>query len=657
MNHFLTRVLAAFAVALLPLFAAAGAATAAAPPPGPGADKQPPDQIAGIPPRDNSTILVKWAFRIPTPQTPLGDQTVGELKTRVKIVKVKRGFTIDQMLSLYRSLPGVVYAEPNYLARGHLAAPNDYFFPAQWALAKIQALDGWGIYPGAYGVNTGAPIAIVDTGVDPSHPDFGGRVTNGASCLTGVCVTAPGFDDNGHGTVNAGAAAAAANNGQGLAGLSYGASIVPVKVLDATGSGTYAAIAAGIIWAADNGARAINLSLGGIASSQALCESVSYALGKGALVVAASGNLGISDPVYPAACPGAVGVGATNPDDGTPPWSDSGAPTVFVSAPGVAIHTTYLNGGYALATGTSISTAFVSGLASLLYGQNPTRTPAEIRRILATTSDKVGTQPYGADPYGTCAGCTWSSTTGYGRINVQRALSAGGTTAQVPPAPQPAAPVQDFTISASPVSITTVQGGRVTYTVSIGAQDVFNGTAALSVSGLPTGATASFAPASVPASGSSALTVTTWSGTPVGSYPLTIRGTSGALSHATSVTLRVNAAPLPAVPVAGNSAGNADFGIVLAPGSRIVKRSKPAFFTVNVTAAAGVAPGGVQLSVSGLPVGVTATFSPTSVLTPGSSTLRVEASPLATRFVTSTLTITGTYGSATRTATATITVL
>lgn len=641
-----TRVLAAVAVALLPLVLAAGAPAAALSPDG----KRAPDAALGVPPRDESTILVRWVYEPRTLSTPLGDLVVGHLKTKVKIVKVKRGLTVEQMLLLYRSLPGVVYAEPNYLARGEaLAPPNDYFFPAQWALARVKALDAWSVYPGSYG-GGGAPVAIVDTGVDASHPDLAGRVAGGAICLTGTCLAGPPVDDNGHGTLGAGIAAATANNGIGVAGLSPGSPIVPVKVLDAAGSGTYAAIAAGIIWAADSGARALNLSLTGPAFSQTLCDAVTYAASKGALVAAAAGNLGSSAPVYPAGCPGAVGVAATDQDELAPSWSNTGSPNVFVSAPGVAVHTTYLKGGYALATGTSMSTSFVAGLGGLLFGQAPGRSVADVRRIIASTADKVGGAAYGADPYGTCAGCTWSSTHGYGRINVQRALSAGAVdlpASSVPPPPQPA---PDFTIAASPSSMTTLQGGRAAYTVSIGALDGFAGAVSLSVTGLPAGATAAFVPASVSTSGSSALTVTTASATPAGSYPLTVRGASGSLAHAAGLTLVVAAAPAQAPPSSG-------FGISVTPGSRILKRAKPASFTVTVTTSPGVSPASVQLSVSGLPDGVTATFLPASVLAPGTSTLKLEAEPWVPRFSTSTLTITGTSGSVSRSATVRITVL
>jgi subtilisin family serine protease len=507
-----------------------------------------------------------------------------------------------------------------------------------------------GVFNGGYGP-AGAPIAVVDTGIDASHPDLAGQVKAGANCLTGIC-TAGGLsiDDNGHGTLNAGAAAAAANNGIGIAGIAHGARLIPVKALNATGTGTYAGIAAGIIWAADNGAKVINLSLGGTASSRTLCDAVQYALDKGAFVDAASGNLGISEKVYPASCPGVVGVGATDPSDAVPAWSDTGVGNVFVTAPGVLVHGTYPGNQYALGTGTSVATALVSGLASLLEAQDPTRTPADVRAILALSADKIGAAAsYGADPYATCTGCTWNPSAGYGRINVYRALTTNppanaggsGSTNTTPPPPQNN-PAPDFGISAPACAVTAQQGTNANFNVSIAGQNGFNGQVALAVTGLPAGATATFAPTSVPASGSSALTVSVAGTTPAGSYTLTITGTSGSLSHSATANLVVTAAPPPPPPPA---AAQADFTLVATPGSAIVKPGSFKTISLRAQGATGLVPG-VQLSASGLPAGVTVSFTPASA---GTWTMRVDVAPTVPKFSTANITVTGTLGSLTKT--------
>jgi thermitase len=564
------------------------------------------------------------------------------LPTKVKIVKVMRGITVDRLLQIYRSLPNVVYAEPNYVARYNLAAPNDPFYAQQWALSRISALDGWSSYPGSFAGAAGAPIALVDTGVEATHPDLAGRVQSGANCLSGVCAAGGSGDDNGHGTLGAGIAAAGANNGAGLAGLSYGSQIIPVKTLDASGSGTYAAIAAGVIWATDHGARVINLSLAGDAYSRTLCDAIAYAVGKGAFVAAAAGNFGNSTAVYPAACPGAVGVTSTQPDDSAPPFANSGSPDVFVAAPGTQIHTTYINGTYALATGTSMSTSFVTGLAALLFGQRPQRTVADVKRILATTSDKVGAAPYGADPYDTCTGCTWSATHGYGRINVRNALAAADAVPDAPPAVP--TPTPDFTVGATPTAVSVVRGAQAAYTISIGSEDGFAGSVALSATGLPAGAAGSFGPASVVASGSSTLAVATSSTTPAGSYTFTIRGTSGSLTHTLNVSLTVTAPPLPAP----------SFTLAATPGSRILKQGRETTFRVTVSGAPEVQDA-VELSVAGLPPGVTSRFTRTT--TRGLWELVLAAPESAIRFKTHELTITAAVGSTRRTATVSIIVL
>jgi serine protease len=190
---------------------------------------------------------------------------------------------------------------------------------------------------------------VVDTGVSAAHPDLTGRVRTdlGATCLDLTpCVSGPATDDNGHGTHVAGIAGAATNNGIGVAGVAFSSPIIPVKVLDSTGSGYDSDVADGIVWAAQQGARVINLSLGG-AYSQTDCGAVATAVSMGALVVAAAGNSSSSTPSAPAACPGVVGVAATDEFDLPASFSNYGWPNVFVSAPGVDIYSTW-PGTYAL---------------------------------------------------------------------------------------------------------------------------------------------------------------------------------------------------------------------------------------------------------------------------------------------------------------------
>jgi subtilisin family serine protease len=320
-----------------------------------------------------------------------------------------------------------VYAEPNYLATATvLSPPNDPSFSAQWGLPKIGATDGWTVYPGSYTAAAAGPaIAIVDTGVDVTHPDLSAHLLlgSGANCVAGTCNGSGSVaDDSGHGTHVSGIAAAVTNNETGVAGLALTSPLLPVKVLDSTGTGSDAAISSGIAWAVSHGAKVINLSLGSYGYSTTLCDAVTSALSNGVLVVAAAGNDDTSQTSYPAACPGAVGVAATDSNDGRGSFANYGSPDVFVSAPGVSIYSTYIDDGYATLSGTSMAAPFVSGLTALLYGQTPSRTVANVKTILATSSDKLGGTDYVADPFGTCAGCTWSPLFGYGRIDVVKAL-------------------------------------------------------------------------------------------------------------------------------------------------------------------------------------------------------------------------------------------
>jgi thermitase len=584
--------------------------------------------------RDPTTILVKFASADGAAQVAAaGDEDLGKANGRVDIVKIKDGSDLDAKLAEYRSRSDVVYAEPNYIAYAQLAAPNDQWYGQQWAYGKINATGGWTIYPGSYSAHAAsAEIAVVDTGVQADHPDLAGQIDTGnaASCVnwSSTCSSASAADDNGHGTHVSGIAAAATNNVTGVAGTAFSSLVMPVKVLNSAGSGTYAAITNGINWAVGHGARVISMSLGGSSYSQTLCDAVANALSKGVVVVAAAGNSGSSAPSYPAACPGTIGVAATDSNDATPYWSNYGSPDVFVSAPGVNVYSTYPTSSYATLSGTSMATPFVSALAALLLGQNPSRSVADVKTILASTSVKVGgAGSYGSDPYGTCS-CTWNATYGYGRIDMAAALSYGS------PPPQP-----DFTLSASPSSQTVTAGGGTSYAVSVGSTNGFGGSVQLSVAGLPSAATATFSPN--PATGSSQLSVTTGTATPAGTYPLTITGSSGSLSHSTSVTLVVQAQ------------AQADFSLSASPTSRSIRRGNSTSYSIGVSRVGGFGDA-VSFGLSGLPPGASASFSP-GTTTGNSTTLSIGTSYRTARG-SYTLTVTGTAAGLTRTTEVTLTV-
>jgi thermitase len=215
------------------------------------------------------------------------------------------------------------------------------------------------------------------------------------------------MDDNEHGTHCAGTVAAGINDG-GVVGVAPNVTIVPVKVLDAEGSGSYSSVANGIIYASDENVNVISLSLGGPSTSPTLESAVRYAKDKGILVVAAMGNDGDDVPQYPAAIPGVMGVGATNSKDEIAYFSSRGQ-HISVSAPGDLILSSIPGGKYERFSGTSMACPHVAGLAALVKSKHPALGAAEVRARIEKGAQDLG--PKGFDP-----------TFGHGRINAARAI-------------------------------------------------------------------------------------------------------------------------------------------------------------------------------------------------------------------------------------------
>lgn len=321
----------------------------------------------------------------------------------VRIIRVPED-AADKLLQALGKHKDIEYAEPDHVAQA-IASSNDPQFAGgnQWSLAKIEAPLAWDTTVGSSGV----VIAVIDSGVSAGHPDLNGKVLAGYDFFNN---DADASDDNGHGTAVAGIAAAATNNGIGMAGISWNSPILPVKVLGADGSGSYSAIANGITWAADRGARVINLSLGGTSSSRTLQSAVDYAWNRNCLLIAAAGNNGNSTAFYPAACRNVVAVSATDSSDGRPSWSNYGT-YVDVSAPGVSVLTLYGANSYASWNGTSFASPVAAGVVSLMAAANPSLSNAGVVDALLKNSDDIGTAGY--DVY-----------YGYGRVNARKAVAA-----------------------------------------------------------------------------------------------------------------------------------------------------------------------------------------------------------------------------------------
>lgn len=348
---------------------------------------------------------------------------------RVKFATTREPPRIAQTLA---ENPAVVFAEPNYV-RHMLRMPDDPNLSQQWALENIHAFEAWDITTGKDIV-----IAVVDTGVWSSHPDLQGNVLPGYNALLN---NDQSDDDHGHGTAIAGLIAARTDNDKGIAGICWDCSILPVKVLNARGTGNDADLARGIRWATDHGAHIINLSLGGAENSQALRDAVDYAFQRGVLLIASSGNdhqLG-NFTNYPAAYPQVIAVGATTNSDKVAGFSNTGEHIDLV-APGVALWTTMLDGDYGPPNGTSFSSPFVSGVAGLVLTVRGDLPHTDVACILQASADDHGSP--GKD-----------MEYGWGRLNALRAVQMAQNYTGCPlnqPDPEPTPEPQATNDMASP---------------------------------------------------------------------------------------------------------------------------------------------------------------------------------------------------------------
>ncbi len=346
--------------------------------------------------------------------------------------------------------PAVEWVEPNYTFTLD-ATPNDTYYTTQAPyLSRLEM-------PAAWDYTTGQPgviIAVLDTGVALDHPDLAtGIWTNpqedAENSANGIDDDGNGFvddvhgwnfalnnnvvaDDYGHGTHVAGIAAARINNTIGIAGMAGGATIMPLKVFFPPPNvlGTYEDLIRAIVYATDNGARVINMSLGATSYSLGEEAAVDYAWEHGVVVVAAAGNTGRETYHYPAAHPNAIAVAATTVSDSRASFSTYGD-FVDVAAPGSGVYSTLMGGGYGSMSGTSMATPHVAGLAALLFSLNPQLSNTQVRELIETNVDDLGAA--GWDPY-----------FGSGRINARKALAAVVPPPQPSPTPTPHPPLSEW---------------------------------------------------------------------------------------------------------------------------------------------------------------------------------------------------------------------
>ena len=384
--------------------------------------------------------------------------------------------TLNEALEAYKNSPDVLYVEPDYkislspiektgksadagsISTSSAAYPDDPGFRYLWGLsntgqapfygtagADISALDAWRI-------TTGSPsvvVAVVDTGVDYNHPDLAPNIwQNTREIINGKDDDGNGYvddvrgwnfvaknndpmDDNGHGTHCAGTIAAVGNNGIGVAGTAWNVKIMPLKFLNEKGSGYISDAISAILYASRNGASVISNSWSGTGYSQSLKDAIDAS---NAVVICAAGNSGANadiTPQYPAAFTSSniLSVAATDYNDKLASFSNYGAVSVDLAAPGVSIYSTAKSGGYQYLSGTSMATPHVSGVAALLKSQNPSMSASQIRSRIFNSVDAVSA----------LAGKVASG----GRLNAAKAL--GGAA----PTPTPT-PVPTFTPTPTP---------------------------------------------------------------------------------------------------------------------------------------------------------------------------------------------------------------
>ena len=273
--------------------------------------------------------------------------------------------------------PNVLHAATNGILSIADTNPNDPFFVAamQWNLPKVQAPRAWDVVTGSVPIT----IAVIDTGVDGTHPDLTAQMVDGAfqftdftGVHTGTIPAGTKNDPHGHGTHVAGILGASTNNATGVAGMFWGARIMPFRSQDSTGNGEDYDVAAGLVWVVDHGASVVNISLGGTAYNQALADAAAYAWANGVVVVAAGGNYSGLTPTYPAAYTDVLGISPTGQSD---QWVNFGTTGhgfwIDAAAPGQGVLSTHLYSGYVSMSGTSMASPLVAGLAALIRSRQP----------------------------------------------------------------------------------------------------------------------------------------------------------------------------------------------------------------------------------------------------------------------------------------------
>ncbi len=352
-------------------------------------------------------------------------------------VQLAAGESVPAALAAARADPYVQYAEPNYILHA-ATTPNDprYTDGTLWGMNRISMPAAWDVSTGGATPGTGTLVAVIDTGVDYTHPDLAANIWTNPGEVDGDGIDNDGngfiddvhgwnfinntpnvMDDNSHGTHVSGTIAGLGNNSVGVVGVNWAAQIMALKFLDASGSGTTDAAIEALNYAVMMGARVSNNSYGGGGFSQANLNAFTAAANAGHLIVCAAGNAtnnNDTNPFYPASYKpspdNVISVAATDSTDKVASFSNYGATTVDLAAPGVNIYST-VPGGYGYKSGTSMATPHVVGAAALLWAADPNLSMSDVRsRILGGTDSIAALNPT-------------RPTVTNGRLNVANALS------------------------------------------------------------------------------------------------------------------------------------------------------------------------------------------------------------------------------------------
>jgi len=354
----------------------------------------------------------------------------------VQVVGLRPGLSVGHAIGLYTRNPNVEFAEPDYLIEPTLV-PNDPYFlyngvSWQQPLRALGAERAWDISVGGPSV----VVAVIDSGIDYNHPDHkGGRLLLGPDFANG---DNDPYDDYGHGTITTGVLGATTNNGEGIAGTTWGNRLLIIKMYKSDGTGSYSWMAKGITYATDYPAKVALLEGAGPAYSSTLESAVKYASSKGVVMVAPTGN-GVDPPQYPAAYPEVIAVSGIN---GSNEWVYGYGPYVAVCAYASGVYTTQNPFGttyyYGTWGGTSVAAPFVAGAAALVLSVNPALTPDQVREIICQTVDDLGAPG-------------WDQYYGWGRVNLYRAALAAldtlGNADTTPPAAEILAPQEGNVVS------------------------------------------------------------------------------------------------------------------------------------------------------------------------------------------------------------------